>query len=380
MQPGHLGALAALACLGGCNLVFGLDEVTAADAVFDHHAVPLGSRPVDVALGDLDSDLALDAVVVSGDHVVTVVRNQTAGGVFAPDTVTVAYVASQFVTVDVVAQPMSAGPDLVLIDPAGTAYRIANAAGQLGTTTMIWTIFGAQPGSHLLVAPFEPPSVQGTTVLEVAPDTMAIASHRLVGDLDAPLAGVTLAQPFVAWIAADLDGVVPIDVVIATHGGVGVHRAQYIGGPSGPFDGTPTARFETLEQPIAAGRIDRDEQGDVVARVRDERAVMALYGDGVGGFPRQLEIELDFVPTALAVIELDGVRGLCALGASGADTIVQIVRIEGSTDYQLDPPVIVDGQLVELTTGDFDGDDQIDLALLLAHSATAGELRFLLQR
>jgi hypothetical protein len=122
----------------------------------------------------------------------------------------------------------------------------------------------------------------------------------------------------------------------------------------------------------AAADLNRDGFIDVVALTPDGLAVLPGNGNGTLQAPRPVSMEAGWGGFVLAVdLNADGIRDIAAILSTGTTAYVAIFAGRGDFTFA-DPVTVPVAQFPQqATTGDFDGDGRLDLAVSHIVQATA---------
>ena len=115
--------------------------------------------------------------------------------------------------------------------------------------------------------------------------------------------------------------------------------------------------FNSTQTAVATGDVDGDGSLDIVAATRN--GIRVAFGDGVGGFPRSLEVD-DFANShALVTAQLGGESVPDVVLTSRRRVVVLFdLGLGGALDKEV---VEFDSEVSPLTVGDVDGDGLLDL-------------------
>jgi hypothetical protein len=280
--------------------------------------VPVGSRPVDVAAGDLDGDGRLDLVSANPDDRTISVRLQRA-------------------------RSWAAAAEIPTRDPAHL-IRLADLDGD-GDIDLLATAHdsGSIRGWH-------GDGKGGFTPAPGSPFPAVAAArphnHGLVaGDLDRDGDADVIAADQTARVAAVLlaDG----------HGGLAPAPGSLLALGGEPY-------------PPALGDVDGDGRLDLVVPLVDSRAIAVFLGDGRGGFAPAPGSPLPTVPVrpyAIALADLDGDRALDIVATHDDTNDISILLGDGHGGFRAAPgsPISAGRRLGRIATADLGGDGALDL-------------------
>jgi len=314
MRPVAIAAAATLAALA-CSRP---PEVPAGDAG-GALAVPVGRRPFDVAVGDLDRDGKPDLVTANGDKTLSIRLQRDGGWAPAPGDPLPAADSTHMVA-------------LADVDGDGDLDAVATSHDAGG----VWLWLGDGTG-------------------------------RLAPAAGSPFAAVEAERPHNhGLVVGDLDGDGDADVV------VGDQTAQQAvvllgdgrGALTRPGGGAIDLGAQTY--PPSLGDVDGDGHLDLVAPLISGPAIGVLLGDGRGGFhpapgsPTPSPLPR---PYAIALTDLDGDGALDAIAAHDDTDRISVWLGDGHGRLRAAPgsPLALGRRIWRMATVDVDGDGAVDV-------------------
>lgn len=294
--------------------------------------VPVGQRPLDVAIGDLDGDGVLDLVSADvGDAKLSVLLGTDGGGDFA----------------QAAAGPLSVSAHLLALsdvdrdgdlDVVATQHNTANAAVWLGDGT---GGFSAASGSPFVVhqgVPHNHGLAVGDVSSDGVPDIITCNQEDrslsvLLGDGTghfSPAANSPIrlkADPYVCRIA-DVDGDGNVDVVVPLIGGAGV--AFLRGDGRGGFAQAPGSPYATVARPytVAIADVDADGRADVVVAHddSDQMTILAGQADGRLSPATRTPLALGKRVFVMAPVDINGDGAMDVVAGAGDRLLVLIAE------------------------------------------------------
>ncbi len=339
-------------------------------------------RPSGVALGDVDGDGGLDAVVADAGGGRVLVYSGRAGVMALEAALDVGGTPGPPVLADM---DGDGRPDLVLLSgapdgPEGAARAAALTAGNLVTVRLN----GPSGFGEGLVYPLGSAPVavdagdldgDGATDLLVgtrAPDGLTVLLGDGAGGFAATVPAGACADPAGVRLA-DLDGDGDLDAAAACRGSGSVAVLLNAG------DGTlgPAAAYPAGGAPgaLAVGDVDGDGRPDLVTASAGAREVSVLPGGPDGTFGAPVRFTVPGGPAGLALTDLDGDGDLDAVVCLPEEGLLVTLLGEaggmfGRVWFEERP-----GRPTGLAVADLDGDGQGDLVIADPREGTVSVLR-----
>ena len=287
-------------------------------------ALPTGQRPVAMAVGDVNGDGALDAVVASHDNDNLTIYTGNGLGTLTPGTALTGYSNP----VDVALTDYDNDNDLDLI--------VLSSFGSTGYL-LLMTNNGAGVFSN-----------GGSGQLSTAPTAMALADVNADGLPDLLIAGagptallVMLHSPYV--------------------------NSGFYAGTSYPVAGTPQA--------LALADVDNDGDLDAVVSFPASNAVGTLLNDGDGRFiANSTLVAVGASPQGLAADDLDGDGDVDLAVANSAAGTVSLRWGDGQGNFASGPTLAVGAAPNQLVFGDVDADGDFDILVTNRSGNTVSQL------
>ena len=266
---------------------------------------------------------------------------------------------------------------LVCITPAPTS---AQPAPSCPTPTfgasVPTTLASATGGGDVVLADFNGDSaadaaISGGFALNVVRVLLGSGDGRL---LPAP-ADVSVATPL-ELATGDFDGDTRTDLVVVS--GAPAPTVKVLRGlGDGTFGPPLTLAVSNLPRDLATGDFTGDGRMDVVAVENTPGTVVLFEGDGAGGFGPGANFPVGASVRAVATGDFNGdARSDLAVAVVTASGAGAVRLLFGTPDGFTGPSGIPIGEEVsELAAGDFDGDGDVDLALVIAFEGIVSTLR-----
>jgi serine/threonine protein kinase len=159
-------------------------------------------------------------------------------------------------------------------------------------------------------------------------------------------------------VARDLDGDGDLDLAAASQSASSVFLLLNQGGRI--FTAAGSFAIGRVPVQMDAGDLDGDKDVDLVTVNQASRSASILLNSGGGSFGKEKSIALETTPWSLKVADFDG-DAKCEAAVATAVTYVQILRHTGGESFALGEKMVVAGNVNGLVSGDFDGDDDVDL-------------------
>ncbi len=260
---------------------------------------------------------------------------------------------------------------------AAVAAIIILLAASQPLTAQSPQVGSVSPAQYALnVAPTTAISATFTTTMD--PATINAATFVVHGELTGPHSGVitylvpTQTATFVPDVPFDNGEVVVAELTTAITSSVGTPlAAAYLwtfvtdvaGGPGGTFYARQEYQLGSTAYFVVPADYDGDGDIDLAAGRRDN--VTVLNNDGLGGLTLLTDIPLpgDPVIRNLFASDLDGNGSVDLVATSGGDTVFFLLN-DGNAGFTPQAVHYHGGHFGSSAGGDFDGDGDIDLAVI----------------
>lgn len=378
---------------------------------------PVGATPRGLTASDFNGDRSLDLAVANAqDWTVSVLTNNGSGSFNAAVNYTVGYGSGSITSGDFNGDGR---PDLVATDPAYNKVALLLNDGNGSFNAAIYIVLTQSPGyltkgdfngdSHLdlVVAPVNtdnnllvlPGNGQGgfgqATSYFIGTGSNYVVTGDFNGDSQLDLAavnsgsttvsvllnngsgGFATAVPFEAGItpsalaAADLNNDRHPDLVVG-HYGLGVITVL-LGDGNGSF--TPAARYDTEYGPrsLATGDFNEDGKADLAVTNAESNTVSVLQGNGSGGLRATTYYGVGQNPSHLVNGDFNGDQkpDLALINrdeTDGSKEYLSILLNNGNSGFGNPANIRVAFGITSLTKADFNGDYNLDLALVSSYS------------
>ncbi len=354
-------------------LPYGVPTVEDLDSLDD------AARPAGVALGDVDGDGDVDAVVADAGGGKVLVYSGRAGVMALGAALDVGGTPGPPALADM---DGDGRPDLVLLSgaPGGAARLAALASGNLVTVRLNGPSgFGAGVPYPLGASPVavDAGDLDGDGATDLllgtrAPDGVSVLLGDGAGGFAATVAAGACADPAGVRLA-DLDGDGDLDAAAACRGSGSVEVLLNAG------DGTlgPAASYPAGGAPgaLAVGDVDGDGRPDLVTASAETRQVSVLPGGPAGTFGAPVRFTVPGSPAGLALTDLDGDGDLDAVVCLPEEGLLVTLLGEaggmfGRVWFEEQP-----GHPTGLAVADLDHDGQGDLFITDPQAGTVSVLR-----
>ncbi len=333
-------------------------------------------NPQDVALGDLDGDGLLDAVVAGGAAGQLALRAGNGDGSLGPPVL----VAMSGPPLSVRLGDLDGDGNLDVVTPGTATISIRLGLGNGMFGSLMTTDSGFFSERIRLV------DVTGDGILDIiAEEVVTSVVHVLPGNGDGSFAPATILSPtgpVRAITAGDVDGDGDIDVLLPTNSNVfnmGQLQARvniFLNDGSGTFTAAPDAF--TTPNIDGARLVDLDEDGQldlVTSSTLPTPSIGVVLGDGNGSFGPIATFPVAVSPREIEIADLDGDGHVDLIVGSSSSSVVSVLfgsgtgtltpHVELSTGRGPEHPVV----------GDLDLDGALDV---VAANLSSGDMSVVL--
>ncbi len=333
-------------------------------------SVPGSAQPGWVVVSDFNRDGRQDAALVnSGNNTVSVFLGNGNGTFGYPTTLTTYQVPYAGVAADFNGDGFQ---DLAVSALDGVEIFRGNGTGTFSSPTTFAA--GANP-SQVVVGDFNNDGIPDLAVANGASSTVSV----LFGNGDGTFAtavnlptGNTSGSGTTALVVLDYnrDGNADLAAIDTTDGLVYL----FAGNGNGTFQGVASLNVGGTPADIASADFNWDGAPDLVIVDSTNSQILVLLGNGNGTFQPAVTYPTGSLPVSVAISDFNGDGQADLAVANGFDTTISVFLGTGTGAFQPGstyPGVTYNpgGFLVQLTTGEFNGDGATDLAV-----ANAGDI------
>ena len=343
----------------------------------------LGSRPSDLAVGDLNKDGRIDVVTCNDDDTVKVLLNDGRGS-FVPAPGSPIKAAAHLIEVGDVNNDRNLDIALTHHDSLGVQIFLGAGNGR----------FSPASGSPFIAHPGDKAHNHGLTLSDLNSDrnldiTTSNQDDNSVSVLlgngrgsFAPAAGspVAVGRAPYPHAVGDVNKDGNLDIVTPNVGGNSV--SVLLGNGRGEFRTATNSPISVASRPfyIAIGDVNGDGNADLVTTHDDITLMTTLLGDGRGGFTpaRGGPFDLGRLGYAIVAADLMGdARAEVIVNLLGRDSLVVLISTEGGGYTLVAGSPYQAGLNPKLATADFNGDGKRDI---ITAGNESSDLTVLLQK
>ncbi|HEX5704178.1 MAG TPA: VCBS repeat-containing protein [Pyrinomonadaceae bacterium] len=343
----------------------------------------LGSRPSDLAVGDLNKDGRIDVVTCNDDDTVKVLLNDGRGS-FVPAPGSPIKAAAHLIDLGDVNNDRNLDIALTHHDSLGVQIFLGAGNGR----------FSAAPGSPFIAHPGDKAHNHGLTLSDLNSDrnldiTTSNQDDNSVSVLlgngrgsFAPAAGSPFAVGRAPYPHAvgDVNKDGNLDIVAPNVGGNSV--SVLVGNGRGEFRNAPNSPISVAGRPFyaAIGDVNGDSHADLMTTHDDINLMTTLLGDGRGGFTPARGSPFDLGRRGYAILAADlmgDARTEVIVNLIGRDSLIVLLSTEsGGYTLAAGSPYQA-GLNPKLATADFNGDGKLDI---ITAGNESSDLTVLLQK